>query len=448
MQEKEGFYLTVDEHRQMILDAERYIWEHPETGFREWNTHAYLKEKMTALGYTTFFEPGDIPGFYVDIDFGRPGPKIGIFAEMDALLIPEHPQCDPKSGAVHACAHHCQCAAMLGVAAALAKPHAGESLCGSVRLYAVPAEECIESSFRTELMEKGILHFYGGKQEFMARGYLDGVDLGMMIHTGAENFVLNRGCVGTLVKTAIFHGKASHGASPAAGINALYAATNALAAANALREQFGEDASIRFHPLITDCGKSVNVIPAHVRVESILRASKVSTLHAANAKLNRAFAGSALAMGCKVDLSDKIGYMPRVENSDLQSVFCDVAGDFFPPEKIRVNDGIEAGGTDMGDVSQVIPSVLAYVPCSRIPGHTARFVVEDHESACVTNAKLQLGFIAALLSDGAARAKAVLANADTHYKSIKDYLSDAASFSKTTDAVAYTDDGCATVSWN
>ena len=447
MQGKELLYAAVDEYRDLILEAERYIWEHPETGFREWNTHAYLKEKLTALGYTGFVEAGDIPGFYLDIDSGRPGPKIGIFAEMDALLIPEHPQSDPKTGAVHACAHHCQCAAMLGVAAALARPGALDGLCGGIRLFAVPAEENIEWEFRTGLCERGILHFNGGKQEFMARGYLDGVDIAMMIHTGAERFVLNRGCDGSIVKSAVFRGKASHGASPAAGINALYAATNALAAVNALREQFGEDASIRFHPLITDCGKSINVIPASVRVESMLRASKVSTLHKINDKLNRAFAGSALAMGCRVELSDKIGYLPREEDPELQAVFCEAARDFFPPEKIRVTEVIEAGCTDMGDVSLVMPSALAYVPCSRIPGHTARFVVEDHESACVTNAKIQLGFASLLLENGAARAREVIATAKPHYKSIADYLADARSFSKETDAIEYTDDTHASVKW-
>ena len=38
---------------------------------------------------------------------------------MDALIIPEHPESDPQTGAVHACGHCCQTAALVGIAAAL-----------------------------------------------------------------------------------------------------------------------------------------------------------------------------------------------------------------------------------------------------------------------------------------------------------------------------------------
>ena len=51
------------------------------------------------------------------------------------------------------------------------------------------------------------------------------------------------------------HGLASHaGGSPDKGINALYAAMQALQAVNALRETFRDDEHIRFHPIITEGG--------------------------------------------------------------------------------------------------------------------------------------------------------------------------------------------------
>ena len=42
----------VENHRETILAAERHIWKNPETGYREWKTHAYLKEQYEKLGYT------------------------------------------------------------------------------------------------------------------------------------------------------------------------------------------------------------------------------------------------------------------------------------------------------------------------------------------------------------------------------------------------------------
>ena len=36
--------------RDLMFAAERHIWKHPETGYREWKTHAYLKEQYEKLG--------------------------------------------------------------------------------------------------------------------------------------------------------------------------------------------------------------------------------------------------------------------------------------------------------------------------------------------------------------------------------------------------------------
>ncbi|MBE6655254.1 MAG: hypothetical protein E7609_00080 [Ruminococcaceae bacterium] len=42
---------AVEKNRQLILDAERYIWQNPETGYKEYKTSAYMAEKFRALGY-------------------------------------------------------------------------------------------------------------------------------------------------------------------------------------------------------------------------------------------------------------------------------------------------------------------------------------------------------------------------------------------------------------
>ena len=43
---------VVEDHKDTILAAERYIWNNPEPGYREWKTHAYMKQQFEALGYT------------------------------------------------------------------------------------------------------------------------------------------------------------------------------------------------------------------------------------------------------------------------------------------------------------------------------------------------------------------------------------------------------------
>ncbi|MBQ3865348.1 MAG: M20/M25/M40 family metallo-hydrolase, partial [Clostridia bacterium] len=241
----------IEAKKQTVLDAERYVWKHPEAGYKEWKTHAYLKEQFEKLGYTVT-ELGNIPGFYADVETGRPGPRVAVFGEMDALIIPGHPECDPETGCVHACGHNCQVAGLLGVAVALKAPGALDELSGSVRLIAVPAEELIDVEFRRELKKQGKIRYFGGKLELIYRGVLNDVDMAMMVHTsGSQCVSINKGSNGCIVKKATFVGLSAHaGGSPHLGHNALYAATCAINAANALRETFRDADHIRFHPII------------------------------------------------------------------------------------------------------------------------------------------------------------------------------------------------------
>lgn len=206
---------NVDTHKQLILDAERWLWAHPQTGYTEWEANGYLTEKYEALGYT-LNQAGNIPGFYTDVDTGKPGPTLAIFGELDALDIANHPE--SVNGMTHCCGHHGQSAALLGIAAALKEPGALDGMCGKIRLIAVPAEEMIQLAFREELRQKGVIGYMGGKVEFMARGYLDGVDIAMMVHGGAAgpdeafDFRCGLGNNGCMAKTIKYKGKSSHAA--------------------------------------------------------------------------------------------------------------------------------------------------------------------------------------------------------------------------------------------
>ena len=282
--------------RELMFAAERHIWQNPETGYREWKTNEYMKEAFEKMGYTLTMA-GNIPGFYTDLDTGRPGPKLLIMGEMDSLIVSTHPECDPETGFVHACGHHAQSAALLGIAAALKQPGALDGMCGSIRLMAVPAEELIEIGYREGLRQEGIIKYFGGKVEFMHRGYMDGCDLALLVHTSGgekETISLTPGSNGCVTKNINFVGVSSHaGGAPHMGVNALYAANLAMNAVNALRETFQEKDMIRFHPIITKGGGAVNAIPNDVRVESYVRGASVEAIVANNAKINRALAASA-----------------------------------------------------------------------------------------------------------------------------------------------------------
>ena len=433
---------AVEQYKDSILAAERHIWNNPESGYREWKTHAYMKEQFETLGYCVT-EVGNIPGFYVDVDTGVPGPKLAIFAEMDSLIVPSHPECDPKTGAVHACGHHAQCAALLGVATGLKAPGVLNGLSGSIRLIVVPAEEGIEIEYRRSLKEQGVIRYYSGKLEFLSRGILNGVDLAMMVHTSAtKGITCIRGANGCMIKEAVFLGRSAHaGGSPHLGINALYAANIAMNASNALRETFREKDTIRFHPIITNGGSAVNAIPDRVTVESYLRGATMEAIQSENEKINRAFAGAAVAMGCGLEIRDTHGFAPRFYPARFRQTARDAALMVVPESEVTFTENWGTGCSDIGDISQVMPAIHPTAGGAVGTSHGSDYYITDPYYACVVSAKFQLATIVRLLEKGAQETKEIIADFVPAYPSISAFLEAVDQLNFEGSVVSYQEDG-------
>lgn len=429
----------VAKHEQLIRDAHAYFWANPETGYKEFKTSKYLEDKFIELGYD-IVRAENITGFYTTIDTGRVGPTLLILGELDSIICPSHPDADKTTGAVHSCGHSAQCSALLGVAAALKEPHALDELSGKIKLCAVPAEELLEIEFRSDLIKKGIIKYYGGKTEFIYRGYFDDVDLAFMVHTTNQKcYRALEGAVGIIAKKVKFTGKAAHaGGQPWDGKNALYAANTALTACNALRETFKESDIIRFHPIITSGGSMVNAIPETVTMESYVRGKTFDAIIAANNRLNQAIVGSSLALDCNVDIDDKAGYSPLINNVDLLKVAeeAHALSDLSTP--FVLSDEFNSGSTDMGDISCIMPAVHPYAPGAIGTGHGNDYYINDVDNACIGSAKWQLSMIEILLSNGAKRAKEIVENFKPMFTK-EEFLAYYDSLSRSGDRITYAD---------
>ena len=441
---------NVEKHRQMILDAERWLWAHPQTGFTEWEAHNYLVEKYEALGYTLTLA-GNIPGFYTEVDTGRPGPKLAIFGELDALDIANHPE--SVNGMTHCCGHNGQSAALLGIAAALKEPGALDGLCGSIRLVVVPAEEMIQLAFREDLRKKGVIQYMGGKVEFMVRGLLDGVDIAMMVHGSAAgpeeayDFSGLLGMNGCMAKTIRYKGKSSHaGGAPHLGVNAQYAAMLGLQACNDLRETFQEKDSIRFHPIMMGVNCAVNIIPDEMKIESYVRGKSLEAIKRENIKVNRALTGAALALGAGVELSDRPGYSPEYHDPAFMKLVEECCCDLVGEDRVKFDyQSWSTGSSDFGDITCVMPGVQFFAAGAVGTGHGIDYFIKDPNRMCVNAVKAQLFVADALLRDDAAAARKIIADYQPQYPSIRAYLDDINELILDKDAVRYDENGNAVV---
>jgi amidohydrolase len=438
---------AVKKHEARILEAEQWIWRHPETGYHEWKANEYMAKAFEEMGYTLKYA-GDIPGFTTVIDTGRPGPRVLVMAELDSLICADHPDADPVTKAVHACGHHAQCAAMVGLAAALKEEDMLEGLSGSICLCCVPAEELIEIERRQEMRKQGKIHYMGGKVEFLYRGYFDECDIAMMVHTTVSDkaFGMHKGSNGCMVKKIEYIGKASHaGGSPEKGVNALYAANLGMQAVNALRETFVDNEHIRFHPIVTTGGDAVNAIPADVVMESYVRGATMEAILRENGRVNRALAGAAAAMGAKLRLSDSPGYAPLINDDNLRRIAVEAMRGLVGDDMIDANDGWGYGSTDMGDISSVMPAVHPYAAGASGTGHGNDYRITDPYKACVQSAALQMNMLRLLLEDDAKEARRVVKEGKPVYASKEEYFRAMDSVWLDKEVVQYEEDGSITI---
>jgi amidohydrolase len=412
---KQRVHAAIDRRAPEIIEVGERIRRNPELGFKEVRTAALVAETLDRLG----LQPKTglaLTGVRAELPGGAgPGPTAALLGELDGLVVAGHPDADPVTGAAHACGHNAQIAGLLGAAMGLLDTGAADALAGRVVFFAVPAEEYGDIAWRVEQARAGRLEFLGGKPELLRLGHFDDVDLAMMIHTTSRPEDGKAGVPastnGCLVKTIRYIGKAAHaGGAPHRGVNALYAAQIGLAAINAIRETFRDEDTIRVHPIITHGGSQVNVIPAEVRLETYVRGKSIEAIRDADARVDRALRAGALALGAQVEIETLPGYLPMSCDATMTAMFRENAVALLGAEHY-VPGGHKTGSTDMGDLSQVMPILHPFLAGARGTGHGADYAIADPELAYVGMAKLLAGMAVDLLGDGAAGARAVLAEA-------------------------------------
>lgn len=414
---------VIDARKDEIYAFADDIYRHPESGFREFRTSKQVANLFRKMGLSVQ-ELADIPGVKATLDTGRPGPGLALIGELDAIICSEHPDCDPQTGAVHACGHNAQLAALAGAVIGLVDSGIMAELSGKIHFIAVPAEEYIELAYREGLREKGVLRYLAGKPELLHRGFFDDVDLSIMIHVQAteEKIMLESSHNGLVAKQIRYIGKASHaGGNPHEGINALYAANLGLMAINSIRETFREASYIRVHPIMTKGGEIVNVIPADVRLETFVRGKTFDDIITANKKVDQALAGAAIAIGAGLEVEDLAGYFPVSMDKNLTAAAYTVAASLTGKQDI-VTRGHGTGSTDLGDLSALMPVIETSVGGVNGGLHSASYRLVDPEISYLLGAKFLTGLAVELLSEQAACAQKVVNEYQPQFSRKEDYF--------------------------
>lgn len=303
-----------------------YIHANPEMGMEEFKACQAQTDLLKKYGFEVEVPYAGFETGYRAVYKGKkPGPKIAMLAEYDAL---------PELG--HGCGHNL--IAMVSVGAGIVMKVFADLYGGEIYVYGTPAEETA-----------------GTKVEMAAKGVFDEMDVAMMAHPMHYNFdSMNTQAVNSYLFK--FYGKTAHAAAtPEEGINALDAVINFFNMVNALRQQTKPDA--RIHGIITKGGEAPNIIPDYAEAHFYVRAAKSAYLEELSAKVIDCAKAAALGTGAKMEWEfNQANFKDTVSNmrlSDLQSDMVEALGE----QVIRMNGAAMPGSSDLGDVSYVCPAI-------------------------------------------------------------------------------------------
>ncbi|OCG77787.1 amidohydrolase [Gilliamella sp. Occ4-3] len=391
------------------------IWVEPELGYKEHKTAQKVEQTFEKLGIP-FKNKLAITGVKGRLKGGK-GSKysIAVIGELDAIICADHPAADETSGAAHCCGHNAQIANMMAVTMGLIDSGAMQFLAGDVVPFAVPAEEYVEITYRNRLIEEGKIKYIGGKPELISRGEFDDIDMALQIHLTSvpnerqngfiEISTTSNGFIGKLIK---YKGEAAHAAAaPHAGVNALNAAMMGMMGVHAIRETFQEKDYIRFHPIITQGGDLVNVVPSDVRMESYVRAGNVPAMIDANERINQALKAGAMAVGATCEIKDLPGYLPLQNNPTLNDFLQSNAQDLIGADNVWIAPHM-TGSTDTGDLSHIMPVSHPWIGSVRGVLHGKDYTVFDEEMAYIRPAQMMACTIIDLLYDDAKPAQKLM----------------------------------------
>ena len=396
----------IDSRKDEIIAIGDDVFAHPEMGFKENRTTFLVRHYFEGLGLTCVGNLA-ITGCKAMISGSKPGPRLAVLGELDAIFLKDHDSADPVTHAAHACGHNVQVANLLAVAAALSLPEIQEQLAGSVVFMAVPAEEFLDVGYRLGLVARGEISYCGGKTEMLARGEFSDIDTALLFHAGTK-YASYESYNGFCMKRVTFKGKAAHaGIAPQDGLNALNAARIALAAIDAQRETFKDEDAVRVHGIISDGGSSVNVVPDSVSLEIQVRAKTVEAISDASEKVDRAIKAGALAIGCSVTIENIPGYMPVENCRDLAESFFQNVQEFDDFNSLSFG-GHRGGSTDVGDLSMIMPVLHAETAGCGGAFHQTDFCIADTYKAYIEGAKILAGMVVDLMYEDASACKDIV----------------------------------------
>lgn len=372
-----------------VIEWRHWIHENAELSNREFKTAAYIAAHLKSLGIEVQ-EGVAKTGVVGILKGGKPGPTIGLRADMDGLPVKERvdlPWASKQMGeyngesvpVMHACGHDTHVAILMGVAEVLSQVK--NDIQGTVKFVFQPAEEGAPAGEE------------GGAALMVKEGVTKGMDVifGLHINSQTEVGKVNYRPNGIMAAVNSFEinikGKQTHGSTPWTGIDPVVTAAQIINNAQTIVS--------RSLPLTTaaavltfgkiEGGVRSNIIPEEVNMVGTIRTLDADMRETLFERFRTVVQKTAESNGAEATLSIDKGYPVTYNDPQLTAMMGSTFVEVIGAENVNSNMNAITGAEDFSFFQQEIPGLFFFLggmpkgqdPAKAAPHHTPDFYVDD-----------------------------------------------------------------------
>jgi amidohydrolase len=294
-----------------LIEWRRHFHEFPELSNREFNTGKYIAEYLKSIGLEVKY-PVAKTGVVAILRGGKPGPNIGLRADIDALPVLERAPISFASkvkaeyngqqvSVMHACGHDAHTAILMATAKTLKDMR--KDVAGTVVFLFQPAEEGSPNNEE------------GGAPLLIKEGAMDnpkldvvfGLHMAASLPAGMLAYKSGAAQASSDLFKIIVHGKGSHGAMPWGSVDPIVVSAQII---EGLQHIVSRQSDLTKAPLVISIGSlhagvRANIIPETAQMDGTIRSLDPIMRKETHEKIKQTANAIAAASGATVEVDIK-----------------------------------------------------------------------------------------------------------------------------------------------
>ena len=373
-----------------VIEWRHHLHQYPELSNREYKTAEYIAAHLKSLGFEV--QTGIAhTGVVAILKGGKPGPVVGLRADIDALPVPERVDLPWASKAIgeyngdevpvmHACGHDVHTAILMGAAEVLSKVKA--ELRGTVKFIFQPAEEGAPKGEE------------GGAELMVKEGVLKNPDVeaifGLHISSGTHVGKIAYRPGGTMASAnefeIIIHGKQTHGSQPWAGVDPIVTAAQMV---NNIQTIISRNLPLINGAAVISFGSihggvRGNIIPEELKMVGTIRALNEDMKQMIFDRMKVVVENTAESNGATAELNIRSGYPVTYNDEALTAKMIPTLKSVVGDDRVFLIPAI-TGAEDFSFYQKEIPGFFFFLGGTPLdtpeheaaPHHTPDFYVDD-----------------------------------------------------------------------